>query len=83
VNSDQSNSIILFFLYRIVQSFSQDGGCTAADCSSVNVELLDPTTCKCTGLVEHCVWDCVAVRRLNVFFFSFTHIPCSGKFGGH
>ena len=60
VNSDQSNSIVLFFLYRIVWSCSQDGGCMAADYGSVSVELLYPTTCKCTGLVEHCVLNCVA-----------------------
>jgi len=49
-NSNQSNSIVLFFLSRFVWSCSQDGGCTAVDCSSVSVELLDPTTCKCTEL---------------------------------
>ena len=47
----------------------------AADCSSVSVELLDPTTCRCTGLVKHFLLDCVAVMRVKVFFQVFTRIP--------
>ena len=50
----------------------------AADCSSVSVELLDPTTCKCTELVKHLLLNCVAVMRVKVFF---QHIV--GKFSGH
>ena len=39
------------------------------------MELLDPTTCKCTGLVEHCVLDCVAVSRGRCFcFLALTYI---------
>jgi len=42
------------------------------------MELLDPTMCKCTGLVGHCVFDCVAMRRVKYFFFlAFTHMQFS------
>jgi len=83
VSSNQSNITVVCFLSRIVQSCSQDGGCTAADCSSVSVELLDPTKCKCTELVEYCVLDCVALVRGKVFLFLFSPVYCvAGNLAG-